>query len=178
MSKWIPYPTYFDKDKLPSVKRYLDYLIKYGIKDDKENREAFLPAIDIALIKVYPPFPRDLTDGRHYLLNPVCLPVHKSYTYKGAATFYGFGNIEHWSQIFPVSHEYLLKGEVNLTRCHLSLYCMRWAEGQTGGKPCGVSHLHIDFRVQMFTFGLHFRAIPEDLSFNTETIREECLLES
>ena len=138
MSKWFQHPSYQNEDSPPNA-AYQKYLDDLGLTHSEIRRKVYNDMYDVGLIKVYPPFPRDMRDGVYYLLNPACMPIRDKFQYEGKATFYGFGNIDTWIPFFPWAHDYLLKGQDKAFRCGNRAYCIAWKHGEAGAKPCSVS---------------------------------------
>ena len=115
-TKSFSHPVYADSSPFPLVTNttlWKDHRKKKITDDNEKMRQYFAEnKFDIALIKLDKPFSR-LMDGRHYVLNTICLPTRNTEAYADDwATFFGFGTIEHWTQIRATFHDYLLKGDV------------------------------------------------------------------
>ena len=124
MSKWLPHPYYNDT-----------------VRNSSNLTVTMKGVYDIALIKLESKFTKHLNDGRHYLINTICLPTRDSSAYvPGEATYFGYGTIERSIPVGPWSHDLLLKGNVKLRpwgQCNYR-YCTHYDNGAQG-KPCSVS---------------------------------------
>ena len=188
MTKWIAHPIYENASLLADDPKYQAYLRSMDAEDDEEHREYFKIKWDIALIKVSSPFTRHMNDGVNYVINTICLPDRKPEVYAhGAATFFGFGLVHHWSLVYMWRTDYILKGDLTLRgwfECAEMWYCNKWKVGSDGGKPCVVSCiiqlvLTLHHRITKLIWTLTLRAIPGDLWLNSKqmTIPEPYKLE-
>ena len=116
-NKWIPHPVHLDPspyEVVANLTLYKDFLKYYSdVTDDERHRKFFKEKYDIGLIKLNKPFPRHQLDGRHYIINTICLPTPDPEANDNTwSTFFGFGTIESDIPVSASYHDYLLKGDV------------------------------------------------------------------